>query len=241
MKLRRPLLTSHSLQELKALIEAKSISLPEYHEFNILDAEGGQGPESEEKLFIEAMAGVNPLARDDGAEEIFRRSAVDRPDGSAPEEEAETLSRLSDLVKYGTGFNILDTPEYVEGTGYNVPPEFARRLHRGEFSMQAHIDLHGMNLNDAREMFERFLRGSVVTGKRGVLIIHGRGLSGPSEPVLKTKLIEWLTRGPWRKWVIAYCSARLCDGGTGATYLLLRQRPVSKRLKGPQRKLRCPG
>jgi DNA-nicking Smr family endonuclease len=83
----------------------------------------------------------------------------------------------------------------------------------------------------AKEVFEKFLRWAVNTGKRGVLIIHGRGLSSPSEPVLKKKIVDWLTRGPWRKWIVAYSSARLCDGGAGATYVLLRKRPVSKRLK----------
>jgi DNA-nicking Smr family endonuclease len=61
-----------------------------------------------------------------------------------------------------------------------------------------------------------------------VLIVHGRGLSSPAKPVLKTKVIEWLTCGPWRKWVIAFTSARSFDGGAGATYVLLRQRPVTR-------------
>ena len=71
----------------------------------------------------------------------------------------------------------------------------------------------------------------VIHGKTGILVTHGRGLSSPAEPILKRKVEEWLTRGPWRKWVVAYTSARLCDGGAGATYVLLRPRPVSKRLK----------
>jgi DNA-nicking Smr family endonuclease len=107
----------------------------------------------------------------------------------------------------------------------------ARRLHRGDYSIQARVDLHGLNAMDAKEVFENFLKWAVITDKRGVLVIHGRGLSSPSEPVLKKKVLEWLTRGPWRKWVIAYSSARSCDGGAGATYVLLRTRPVSKRLK----------
>lgn len=71
----------------------------------------------------------------------------------------------------------------------------------------------------------------MTNGKRGVLVIHGRGRSSPSEPVLKKKVIDWLTHGTWRKWVVAYSSARPCDGGAGATYILLRERPVSKRFK----------
>ena len=86
-------------------------------------------------------------------------------------------------------------------------------------------------MTEASEVFENFLRGAVTSGKRAVLIIHGRGLSSPGEPVLKNKVNEWLTRGHWRKWVIAYASAQSYDGGTGATYVLLRHRPVSKRKK----------
>ncbi|MDO9351805.1 MAG: Smr/MutS family protein, partial [Deltaproteobacteria bacterium] len=143
----------------------------------------------------------------------------------------ETLKRLEDLIHYGTGFHVADTPEYIEGTGYHIHPEIARRLHRGEFSIQAHLDLHGLIAEDAKEAFDQIIKWAVTHGKTGVLVTHGRGLSSPAEPVLKRKVEEWLTRGPWRKWVVAYTSARLCDGGAGATYVLLRQRPVSKRLK----------
>jgi len=105
----------------------------------------------------------------------------------------------------------------------------ARRLHRGDFSIQAHIDLHGFTVEYAKEAFDSFLRASINSGKRAVLIIHGRGLSSPGEPVLKNKVREWLSQGYWLKRVIAYASAQSCDGGAGATYVLLRNRPVSKR------------
>jgi DNA-nicking Smr family endonuclease len=135
------------------------------------------------------------------------------------------------LIASGQGFVVADTPEYIEGTGYRVSPRMAERLHRGEFSIQAHIDLHGLGVEEARLAFEDFLRESVIRNRRSLLVIHGRGLSSPGEPILKAKMTEWLTRGPWRKWVIAYSSARLCDGGAGATCILLRTRPVTKRHK----------
>jgi DNA-nicking Smr family endonuclease len=145
----------------------------------------------------------------------------------------DVLHDLRQLVECGKGFVVSDTSEYIEGTGYNVSPEFAKRLHRGDFSIQAHIDLHGFCVEDARFAFGRFLKDSIMTGKRAVLVVHGRGLKSPDQPVLKTKVVEWLRCGPWRKWVIAFSSARAYDGGAGATYILLRQRPIkrSKRKK----------
>ena len=185
-------------------------------------------PMTERELFLEAMADVEPINRENRIEPICAPCvSID----SESDTEDETLQQLSNLVNSGEGFVIADTPEYIEGTGFNIHPEISKRLHRGDFSIQSHIDLHGFDVEDARKSFEIFLKDSITTGKRAVLVVHGRGLSSPGKPVLKTKVIEWLTRGPWRKWVIAFSSARSCDGGTGATYVLLRQRPLTKRFR----------
>ena len=226
-------MTRHSFGDLKSLLGAKLKSLPKFSKIPVR-AEGEElNPSLEINLFKAAMSGVKPLARRKGGERNFPAKI---PEGRPPtdtreKEDAETLSKLTDLVQNGTGFNIMDTAEYVEGTGYNVHPEVARYLHGGNYSIQAHVDLHALMVDDAREVFERFLKWAVTTGKRGVLIVHGRGLSSAAGPVLKTKVIEWLTLGPWRRWVVAYSSARRCDGGAGATYVLLRARPVSNRVK----------
>jgi DNA-nicking Smr family endonuclease len=229
-------LRAKSFEDLKILLESKSISLPDspqiYNAPTQDDAEKID-PEKEEGLFSEAMQGVIPISRGDYVERVTH---LEIPEGSVNKtgEETESLSKLKDLVRYGKGFIIADTPEYIEGTGYHVYPEVARRLHRGTYSIQAFVDLHGLLVEDAKETFERFLKWAVTAGKTGILIVHGRGLSSPAEPVLKKKVVEWLTRGPWRKWIVAYASARACDGGAGATYVLLRRRPVSKKFKNKE-------
>jgi len=233
MKPRRPSVTYHSFQDLKLFRVQKSNPLPDRQPQTLTVPDPELDGPSERKTFIEAMEGVKPIFRGKGATRIFskRPLPVAPAEDLAKREDAETLSQLKNLVQYGTGFKILDTPEYIEGTGYNVPRLVARRLHHGDFAIQGHIDLHALKSIEAKDVLERFLKWAVSTGKRGVLIIHGRGLSSLNGPVLKEKVIEWLTRGPWRKWVLAFSSARACDGGAGATYVLLRQRPVAKRTK----------
>jgi DNA-nicking Smr family endonuclease len=68
---------------------------------------------------------------------------------------------------------------------------------------------------------EEFLRNALKTSRRCVKIIHGRGLRSPKGPVLKEALIKWLSLRH-RKNVIAFVTARQCDGGLGALYVLLR-------------------
>ena len=228
MKSRKSSFTFNSFEDLKVLLEKDAFSFANRPSSHQAHHGNQQNAESGEKLFKKAMEGVRPISRDVRVEKVLQ---VEPPKSFKNKDDADALKKLRNLVKHGEGFNISETPEYIEGTGYHVHPSVAKRLHQGEYSIQAHVDLHGLRVDDAKEIFEEFLKWALTSGKRGVLVTHGRGLSSPSEPVLKKKVVEWLTRGPWRKWVIAYASARSCDGGAGATYVLLRQRPVTKRLK----------
>jgi DNA-nicking Smr family endonuclease len=223
-------------KDLKALLKSKSVELqpapvpvpPAAHEDRT-----DQRPD--DLVFKEAMAGVKRISRTKCAAKI---PLTLKPESTpaTPDPDDESVVQLKKLVEYGTGFVVSLTPEYTEGMARDVNPEIARRLHRGDFSIQDHIDLHGLRVPDAHEAVDGFLNQSIASGKRAVLIIHGRGLSSPAEPILKTKVYRWLTTSPWHKWVIAFTSARLCDGGAGATYVLLRRRPLKKRFRKPKKK-----
>ncbi len=211
---------------LKGLLESKSVCLPQ--ERVVQPAAAVSSPPDDRLLFQQAMADVKRLPRHNHAEPRSEKRKI--PD-HIPDEDSLILLQLEELVKHGKGFVVSFTPEYVEAQVQDVCPDLTDRLHRGDFSIQGHVDLHGLNVDDARQTMEDFLRSQIAAGKRAVLIIHGRGLSSPDKPVLKSKVHQWLSSGPWRKWVMAYTSARACDGGTGATYVLLRKRPLTRRLR----------
>jgi len=176
--------------------------------------------EDDEALFRAAMTDVVPLAGDRRyPRQPLKNCPVRRPDMHDRE---ETLAAMRRLIVRGEGYTVSDTPEYMEGTGYRLPLEWARRLHQGDFPVQGHIDLHGYTIPAAKLALESFLSDAIASGKQSVLIIHGRGLASPGEPVLKNLVKDWLTRCSWRKWIMAFASARACDGGAGATYILLR-------------------
>ena len=182
------------------------------------------------------MAGVVPL-RGSG-----RR--VDRPapagDGRRPvSDEAEALAMLSDLVDGSAVFDVTDTREYVEGAIVGLDPRVLRRLRRGDYAWQAHLDLHGDTSDEARAAVDRFLVAAANAGHRCVLIVHGRGRNSKDQlPVLKERLKSWLARGRAARLVLAFTSARPCDGGAGALYVLLRRdrtrRPI-RVLEGAKR------
>ncbi len=209
---------------LDKLLKRKQIRLPEGHLPEPDDRP--MTPEEEQALFDTAMADVIPLA---GRKQAVRcwpgRKNV--PEGCTEHPDAEALRQLKRLVETGHGFVLAHTAEYVEGACTWFAPEMFRRLHGGHFSIQGHVDLHGMDVESARACFDRFMQRAIQSGKRAVLVVHGRGRRSPDLPVLKRNLFTWLTRAPWKRWVIAFTSARSCDGGTGATYVLLRRMPRS--------------
>ena len=96
-----------------------------------------------------------------------------------------------------------------------------RKLRRGQFAIEAELDLHGYIVPEAREALAVFLRDAQLTGKRCVRIIHGKGLGAEGRlPVLKIKVNSWLRQ---KDQVLAFCSTRPQDGGTGAVYVLLKK------------------
>jgi DNA-nicking Smr family endonuclease len=182
--------------------------------------------EVEARLFDEAMAGVIRISRGNCVE---RETVIQQTGDTQRSEGDDTMLALEQLIRSGAGFVVSQTAEYVESSGEGSHPELTQRLHRGDFTIQDHLDLHGLGVQEARASLERFLKQSIEAGKHGVLIVHGRGLSSPRKPILKSMVCKWLSSGYWRKWVIAFSSARLCDGGAGATYVLLRHRPLTRR------------
>jgi len=173
-------------------------------------------------LFRQAFAGVRRLEGSNGARiAIPPQAAIAR---SVVSEDAEVLAQLSDLVSGQAPFELTENEEYVEGTRVGLDPRVVTRLRRGEFSMQAHLDLHGMTQPDAKEALTEFIVDSVRKGRRAVAIVHGRGLRSPGgQPVLKHAVAQWLSHGLMGGYVLAFTTAKAYDGGAGAVWVLLRR------------------
>ena len=136
------------------------------------------------------------------------------------------LADLRDLVEGRGEITIQYTDEYMEGLAPGVDRRLAQRLHRGDYAVQAHIDLHGHTVENAKVVVERFVTEAYAAGQRCVLLIHGRGLnSKDNRPVLKEQVRIWLSHGRLSRLVLAFATAPLTNGGAGAVYVLLRRVP----------------
>ena len=95
-----------------------------------------------------------------------------------------------------------------------------RELRRGAIPVDEAVDLHGLTEAQAHKVLVAFLGAAIGRQARCVRIVHGKGLrSGDRGPVLKNVVNAVLRQSVS---VLGYVSARPADGGTGATYVLLR-------------------
>lgn len=171
--------------------------------------------EDEARLFREAVRDVKPLAREAPAREARR------PAPQARFARADRLAVLQESLHGDVADPALAGGEELVFHRPGLRASILRKLRRGQYRVQAEIDLHGLNVADAKEALREFIASALHQHFRCVRIVHGKGLrSGHRGPVLKSTVSHVLRRiGP----VLAYVSARQVDGGTGAVYVLLSE------------------
>ncbi len=135
----------------------------------------------------------------------------------------EALTELKNITEGLQPIHLPDTQEYVEWIHPAFRDDIIRSLHEGRFSVQAGFDLHGCTVAEAEEELDEFITDSLKKGLSCVKIIHGRGLRSVKGARLKHAVVKRLS-GHFRKDLIAYVTARQCDGGLGALYVLLRKK-----------------
>ncbi len=192
-------------------------------------------PEPDDKeLFFHAMKGVTPMSSDCVIPEpVDPKDLLASIQESLRRQDREVVEALCGLVKGTDRFDITCTGEYLEGHAIPVDPATMKKLKDGELTIESHLDLHGYTKQAAEAALVSFILGAHALGQRVVLVIHGRGLKSSQGPVLKEHLVRWLTTGSLSHLILAFCSARPCDGGTGALYVLLKRQPRKSRWKRP--------
>ena len=171
---------------------------------------------TDEEIFLEAMADVREI-REFREIPLTSPSCISRRSGRVDGDR----DVLRQIVNGEKRIRLSDTGEYMEWSSIHMRKDITKKLHVGGFSVQDCIDLHGMTRNEAEEALTRFFSEAVKKRLFCVKVIHGRGLRSPQGPVLKEAFRGWLGSS-FRKWVLAYATARGCDGGLGATYNLLK-------------------
>jgi DNA-nicking Smr family endonuclease len=167
----------------------------------------------DEKAFRDAMQGVAPHAA---------RAPLPTPPKPAARARFKRMDEqevLRESLLPVTDPALLETGDELSFRSDSVSPQILKRLRRGEYSVHAEIDLHGLTAIQARVALSEFVREALQHEYSCVRIVHGKGKrSGQRGPVLKNVVNLWLRQCDA---VRAFGSARPVDGGSGAVLVLL--------------------
>ena len=180
------------------------------------EAEAARREQAAQEQFARAVGPVQRLA--DSRRNTHAPAAVEPIPRQRIADEAQALaSSLSDDLDVTT---LLDTDADLAFRRDGIGQDVLSRLRRGHWSVQRHLDLHGMTRDVAREALALFIRHAERDGLRCVRVVHGKGNGSPGrEPVLKGKVRAWLVQ---KSEVLAFAQASARDGGHGAVLVLLR-------------------
>lgn len=166
-------------------------------------------PEQDTDLFRQAVDGVTPLTPPN------RITPTAKPHKIPVRTTPPTSSAPDILSDHGAG-DVAIT-EYLR-PGLNRMT--LRKLRHGEWCIQDELDLHGLNIDEARKLLAVFLHDAAQRGLRCVNVIHGKGWrSEGRDGIIKVHTRHWLTQHPQ---VLAFCEAPAQAGGGGAAWVLLR-------------------
>jgi DNA-nicking Smr family endonuclease len=170
--------------------------------------------DDDKEAFAEATRDVRRLKQ-------INQAKLDRP-RPKPKARQSRAAHRAILEQSITGPFASETMEEVSFRRDGVSNQIFRRLKRGEYALEAEIDLHGMRADEARAELQLFLRACMTQGLHSVRIVHGKGTrSGPEGPILKPSVHHWLSL--WDE-VLAFASSQPRHGGNGAVYVLLKKR-----------------
>ncbi len=179
--------------------------------------------EDESDLFKKEMEGVKP---------IQRKRVVDAPKKQELTD-AQMARREAAVRDKSKDDNIL-SEDYVDMVGPHDVLSFKRpgvqdgvyrKLRLGKYETEAVLDLHRKSVKEAREEVFDFVRTCLANSVRTVMILHGKGERSDPPALLKSYVNKWL---PELDEVMAFHSAQLRHGGSGALYVMLRKSDYQK-------------
>ena len=175
-------------------------------------------PTEDEDLFRAEMAGdgVTPLS-------LPTRASMKkaRPKPIPFKRIEDDLSIPFDMMNDTSGWDAdIENGDLITFIRKGLPSEVLRKLKRGQWIVQASLDLHGLTTDAARNELGRFLGLARHSGIRCVRIVHGKGTRSPNNiAVIRNKVRLSLSQ---RDEVLAFCDAAPTDGGAGAVIVLLK-------------------
>ncbi|MVW75719.1 Smr/MutS family protein [Pseudomonas xionganensis] len=170
-------------------------------------------------LFQAELRGVKPIKHDradTGKPKPNRARLETLRQAATARVESIKVDGLSDQFVIDVG---AEDALYWAGNG--IQEGQMRKLKLGQIAFEGSLDLHGMNVEKARDTLWEFIAEATKLEVRCVRVTHGKAVRMDGrKPMIKSHVNTWLRQHPQ---VLGFTSCLAKHGGTGAVYVLLKR------------------
>lgn len=177
-------------------------------------------------LFKQQMRGVKPIKYDKA--DLNKKAKNKQQLKVLRENAANSLTKELIIDGLSDQFVIdVEPEEFLYWASNGVQESQMRRLKAGQIPFAGTIDLHGLTVDQSRQLLWDFLEEATQLEIRCVRVTHGKALrKDKSKPILKSYINTWLRQHPQ---ILGFCSCQPKHGGTGAVYILLKRNMLEGR------------
>lgn len=177
-------------------------------------------------LFKQQMRGVKPIKYDKA--DLNKKVKNKQQLKVLRENAANSLTKELIIDGLSDQFVIdVEPEEFLYWASNGVQESQMRRLKAGQIPFAGTIDLHGLTVDQSRQLLWDFLEEATQLEIRCVRVTHGKALrKDKSKPILKSYINTWLRQHPQ---ILGFCSCQPKHGGTGAVYILLKRNMLEGR------------
>lgn len=181
--------------------------------------------------WLEETKDVTKLKKDSKLKSIESSSSIDYSKIEKQQLESEAIYQAT-LIKDKKETKILDkkfhtkkaltAQDTISSKINTLDFKTLSKLKQGKFRYQAHIDLHGYIIDEAKKELSLFLNYAYLNNLKCVLVTHGKGGKNNSGiGKIKEQIPFWLEQFDF---ILAFSSALPKHGGSGALYILLKSK-----------------
>jgi len=178
---------------------------------------------NDEELFSKEFADIEPL------------DSSDKVQLTPPKKDSIPLDNRRIAAAYSASvddnylidddIDLLNPHDWLEYKKTGVQEGVYRKLRLGKYPVEASLDLHRLNIKQARQQVWAFINDCIQQNHRTVLITHGKGEHSKTPAKMKSYTAYWLRQlSP----VMAFHSALPQHGSYGAVYVLLQKSEKQK-------------
>ena len=174
--------------------------------------------DQEKELFQQQMAGVTPLKKQPTL--TSQNNVVPPYPIKQPSFTHHLAAKTTHLSIHVDKLSAEDADAPLLFFRAHVGYQIFKKLKKANYHESCTLDLHGMTIDDARQLLCEFIQQKSLCF-RFLLIIHGKGHhSTMGQGVLKQYVNQWLKE---TSSVLAFCSAQPSHGGTGAVCICVKK------------------